>query len=144
MSGTTSSNQPAAAPGKPPRSGLVAAFARKFTTRTPGETFAGSLVSGGGTYAVGLVVIVLLTCWGHTKEIGLSAALVVGGAALGAVVGFTFGIPKLAAAEVEGVTMKQSGRMVGNSNYGKVSDWLTTLVVGLGLVQFGSVLVPRI
>ena len=51
----------------------------------------------------------------------------------GAIVGFLFGLPK---------TREQTDSkalLATNSNLDKVSDWLTTILIGLGLVQLGEV-----
>lgn len=58
----------------------------------------------------------------------IAAALIAG-----ATIGFLFGLPKaLDQAEAHGL-LKQ------NTNLDKVSDWLTTILIGLGLVQLGAV-----
>ena len=57
-----------------------------------------------------------------------SAALVAG-----ALLGFLFGLPR---------TLERSGskaRLAPNTNLDQISDWLTKILVGLGLVQLGKV-----
>lgn len=51
----------------------------------------------------------------------------------GVATGFLFGLPK---------TLEQpeaKGLLQSNSNLDKVSDWLTTILIGLGLVQLGEI-----
>jgi hypothetical protein len=64
--------------------------------------------------------------------------------AVGAVLGFLFGLPR---ARVSDPTAGPPGNVstyyLTNSNLIKVSDWLTTIVIGLGLVNLGKV-VPAV
>lgn len=62
---------------------------------------------------------------------------------LGGILGFLFGIPKMAdkssAAEPDaGVAVAQ--RLLFNTNLGQVSDWVTKIVIGLGIAQFDEIL----
>lgn len=50
----------------------------------------------------------------------------------GTFIGFLFGIPKQTAKNVE-------GRYTSNTNLEEISDWLTKILVGLGLTQLGSI-----
>ncbi len=52
----------------------------------------------------------------------------------GLLVGFLFGLPK-----VREQAVSQEALLATNSNLDKVSDWLTTILVGLGLVELGKV-----
>jgi len=65
-------------------------------------------------------------------------AAVIGGSAYftGGIVGFLFGIPRTVhgSARSERVTQYQ-----GNTNLEQVSDWLTKIIVGVGLVQIGHI-----
>jgi hypothetical protein len=75
-------------------------------------------------------------------------------AAIGAALGFLFGLPRArftdelsAAAGSIGATggapaapLHPSAHYLANSNLIKVSDWLTTIVIGLGLVNLGGLL----
>src|SRR3954447_1652190 len=75
-------------------------------------------------------------------------------AAVGATLGFLFGLPRArftdelsAAAASTGATRRApaaplhpSAHYLANSNLIKVSDWLTTIVIGLGLVNLGGLL----
>lgn len=64
-----------------------------------------------------------------------AAGVIISGAALivGALLGFLFGIPR---------TREKSGSeatLAANTNLNEISDWLTKILVGLGLVQLGKV-----
>ena len=75
-------------------------------------------------------------------------------AAIGAALGFLFGLPRArftdelsASAGSSGATggaaaapVHPSAHYLANSNLIKVSDWLTTIVIGLGLVNLGGLL----
>ena len=69
----------------------------------------------------------------------LGTAFVTSGAAAftGALVGLLFGIPFAAGTSSAPATGKGSGRYKGNTNLEQISDWLTKLLVGAGLVQLG-------
>ncbi|HEV2360937.1 MAG TPA: hypothetical protein VGS21_04475, partial [Acidimicrobiales bacterium] len=62
--------------------------------------------------------------------------LVMGAAALaGGILGFLFGVPRTV--NPTGATNGNSPRYEGNTNLEQVSDWLTKILVGVGLVQIG-------
>lgn len=62
--------------------------------------------------------------------------LLVGVAALlsGGLLGFLFAVPRT------GTTDNRSRRFTSNSNLEQISDWLTKILVGLGLAQFNRVI----
>jgi hypothetical protein len=65
-------------------------------------------------------------------------AVLIGGSAYftGGLVGFLFGIPRT----VQGsAPSKRITRYLGNTNLEQVSDWLTKIIVGVGLVQIGHI-----
>jgi len=65
-------------------------------------------------------------------------AIAIGSAAffIGGMTGFLFGIPRTVqgSAPSQGLTQYQ-----GNTNLEQVSDWLTKIIVGIGLVQIGHI-----
>lgn len=73
--------------------------------------------------------------------LALAAALV------GGLIGLTFGIPKTVkveappggAAAVADGTQKRHNDYSSNSNFEEISDWLTKILVGAGLVQIGAI-----
>jgi len=67
------------------------------------------------------------------------AALVAGGAfGVGGLVGFLFGIPRSLAGIKTEDDKSQSGAYRANTNLEEISDWLTKILVGVGLVQFAT------
>jgi hypothetical protein len=68
----------------------------------------------------------------------LGAAIATGGAAaaFGGTLGFLFGIPKtLQSGQLDGQTV----RYLANTNLEEISDWLTKIIVGVGLIQIATV-----
>ena len=53
--------------------------------------------------------------------------------AAGALVGFLFGVPRVNSEEIKSATYRP------NSNIEVVSDWLTKIIVGVGLIEFRSI-----
>ena len=93
-----------------------------------------------------IVVSVLLALAGRDGGAGVTAFLLfVAAAAVGAALGFLFGLPRARVAGAddgsgEPVTGGRASTFyLTNSNLIKVSDWLTTIVIGLGLVNIGKV-----
>src|SRR4051812_7768648 len=87
---------------------------------------------------------------GGAADVGVGVAaflLFVAAAAVGAALGFLFGLPRarftdqLASHDASASENKApGGHYLANSNLIKVSDWLTTIVIGLGLVNLGGAL----
>ena len=80
-------------------------------------------LSGGGKFSVSLI-------W--------SVACLMAGA----VVGFLFGIPKIL--QSEKITSPQEGNRIHyrqqvNTNLEQISDWLTKIIVGLGLIELRNI-----
>jgi hypothetical protein len=86
-----------------------------------------------------VVIYAIATAQGHgaTFWSALGTGLVTAGAALlaGVLLGFLFGLPRVAV----GAGKATDGRLETNSNLDEVSDWLTKILVGLGLVQLGRI-----
>jgi hypothetical protein len=59
----------------------------------------------------------------------------------GALIGFLFGIPKISQIDpnLKSSEAAQPYRQFVNTNLEKVSDWLTTIIVGLGLYQLSKI-----
>jgi len=87
-----------------------------------------------------IVVSIILTVTTHDGGAGVTAFLLfVAAAAVGAVLGFLFGLPRARVSDLPGSATPTSTFYLTNSNLIKVSDWLTTIVIGLGLVNLGKV-----
>ena len=72
----------------------------------------------------------------------LGVSLLIAGASflVGALLGFLFGIPRALRMDdaVTGAQVAQGQRYAGNSNLEQISDWLTKILIGAGLVQLGA------
>lgn len=87
-----------------------------------------------GFLLLGLLLLAGSQGWGFWQ---LPAILGLGLFASGALVGFLFGIPKVGTPEKNNEKTAQA-RLVPNTNLEQISDWLTKIIVGLGLVQLNK------
>lgn len=88
---------------------------------------------------IAFVTILVFFLFGPTwREVALSAMILFASAAVGSVVGFIFGVPK----SIVVTTNDDSSHRVyhPNSNLETISDWLTKILVGVGLVEFRQLL----
>lgn len=78
-----------------------------------------------------------MTLVGKSPWASVGAAGLIAFAALlgGALVGFLFGLPRAKAADTSG----NSPSYRPNSNLEEMSDWMTKLIVGIGLIQLGTI-----
>ncbi len=116
-------------------------------------------------YFVFLVMVILLYAFAAVPEntasqyahvVGILVALLIAAAVIGAFLGFLFGIPRLLqqsakpqlapAGESDSAETKHDivagdprQLMRTNSNLEEISDWVTKIIVGLGLVQAGKI-----
>ena len=84
----------------------------------------------GGFLCFSLIALVVI----FPTRFGQSAAMTIwafGLCAIGAIVGFLFGIPR--------VLSKPGSTFAANTNLEQVSDWLTKIMVGVGLVELGQI-----
>lgn len=103
---------------------------------------------------LGLFTVALAALFLHLSQLrGIPGAAGIGGlvaltsAAAGAVLGFLFALPRVLSKEAADKVPAQDpsqppgkGRLLGsNTNLERVSDWLTTMIVGVGLTQLGNV-----
>jgi Na+/melibiose symporter-like transporter len=96
-----------------------------------------------------VVIAFLLAYASDSAGAGVTVFLLFGASTtVGAVLGFLFGLPRARVADLtsggESGTDPATGQRAStfyltNSNLIKVSDWLTTIVIGLGLVNLGKV-----
>jgi hypothetical protein len=138
-------------------SGRTGRLTRLFRPSAPGRMAGDKIQRGVLTVAIVLlvamiVVAVLLGLFSHQGGAGVTSfVLFAAAAAAGAGLGFLFGLPRARVsdltadgpADVPPVPAKASTYYLTNSNLIKVSDWLTTIVIGLGLVNLGK-LVPAV
>ena len=105
-----------------------------------------------GFAALGLLAVAIV-CFGtadaghaYHAVLGTNLVIAAASAAIGAVIGFIFGIPRVLDAASRVAVANAVGRQTDgkavfavNTNLEKVSDWLTTLLIGATLVQIGSI-----
>lgn len=88
------------------------------------------------TLGVGVIVMYAVAVGDLTV---LASALMVAGAATlsGGLLGFLFGVPRTAPAEAgaDDLLRTQRSRYRANTNLEQISDWLTKILVGVGLTQ---------
>lgn len=71
-------------------------------------------------------------------ELFAVGAIVFGAAfGVGAMIGFLFGIPRRI--QREGVDLAPTAGLSVNTNLEQISDWLTKIIVGVGLVEIGRI-----
>ena len=134
---------------------------------TSGPHSAGAQIQRGAMYiTAGLILAAVLVSvllmfstgtgtWAKGIGVGVTLFLLCGAAAsVGAALGFLFGMPRSRFTDELAGTTPSTGaaapavkpastHYLGNSNLIKVSDWLTTIVIGLGLVNIAN-LVPAL
>jgi hypothetical protein len=86
--------------------------------------------------AVGASLAIVVFAWGDWATLAL-AVLIAGGAwVAGGLLGFLFGIPRSLAEQPRGGADEAGASYGANTNLEQISDWLTKILVGVGLVQF--------
>lgn len=86
---------------------------------------------------VALLAAMLALGRGGAGGLGLGILIFLASALCGAVVGFLFAVPRLLdGGQAEGEPKRLLG---GNDNVSRVSDWLTTMLIGIGLTQLGNI-----
>jgi hypothetical protein len=83
-----------------------------------------------GVYVVQVPAGMRLAVFGTAVAVAGAAGLI------GGMAGFLFGIPHT----VQGTAASAGTQYQGNTNLEQVSDWLTKIIVGVGLVQIGRLL----
>jgi hypothetical protein len=89
----------------------------------------------------------------RSTVLSVTIMLAAAATAIGALLGFLFGIPRsaqetrpAAATTTRGATEEQAAYEQGvyevNTNLEQISDWLTKILVGVGLIQLGSIAEP--
>ena len=127
-----SDNPPAKPPGRP----------------DPGTvTQSGVLIVSGVLIFVVIVLSMILGLTSHRATVGLVVFVIfLAAAAVGTFAGFIFGLPRgrfadrNEAGDAPNSAAPGASAFLANSNLIKVSDWLTTIIVGLTLVNLGAIL----
>jgi hypothetical protein len=87
---------------------------------------------------VGVILVYISQVPSGVRWNVFGTALAIGSSAYftGGIVGFLFGVPRT----VQGSALsKRITQYQGNTNLEQVSDWLTKIIVGIGLVQIGHI-----
>jgi hypothetical protein len=73
--------------------------------------------------------------------IGVAVLTAAASFAVGCLFGFIFGIPRTLSSPEDGGTVLSDGRrkVAPNTNLEQISDWLTKILVGVGLVELGQI-----
>jgi hypothetical protein len=110
-----------------------------------GDTFPNAVMALAAGLAGCFLIVLFVYCWAtgdglgdRITRFGLSLAVVGASVAVGALAGFLFGVP-LFTEDTKGAKPLSGTRLVMNSNLGQVSDWLTKIVIGIGLIQFTTI-----
>ena len=82
------------------------------------------------------LLALLVYAWGDWDVLAVAALVAAGAFVGGGLFGFLFGIPRSLAQPVEDPKDTSAGRYQPNTNLEQISDWLTKILVGVGLVQF--------
>ena len=113
----------------------IETFARRF------YCFLGVVIFLVG-FAIGIdsdtIIASAFLMWGASLAVATAATMV------GALLGFLFGIPRslqqrpaIAPAAAEAIqTPSDKSRLLSNTSVEEISDWLTKIIIGVGLVQF--------
>src|SRR5688572_23054920 len=92
------------------------------------------------------ICLILSQVGGVASAIGLGGLILFASVAAGAALGFLFSVPRVLATGEDQPSAVDSKRTVGqnrllstNTNMERISEWLTTMIVGVGLSQITSV-----
>lgn len=125
-------------------SGISRQRERESRTQDRGQPGTWRVLLMFGVFGLGsLVVYAMTTEW---SVLGVALIAAVAAFSAGALPGFLFGIPRTLAAEspipsdkVSGSSAQNQLSHLPNTNLEQISDWLTKILVGVGLVQLGQI-----
>jgi hypothetical protein len=105
-----------------------------------GKTWTAFLIWLVGGVVLASVAVMLYVGQGQDQWKTIAIGLTVTAAAMlaGGVIGFIFGVPRVLAAD-NTTPSRTRPTIVGNTNLEQISDWLTKILVGVGLTQFNSI-----
>src|SRR5262245_22146151 len=99
-----------------------------------------------------LLAIAAAQSSGVIAAVGICTIILLTSGAVGAALGFLFALPRIlskdgsdggsstGAGEAEAPNQSLGKRLLGtNTNLERVSDWLTTIIIGVGLTQLSSI-----
>jgi MFS family permease len=100
--------------------------------------FSNGVIFGAAIWSVVVgLAIGIYTEWQWAK-IGVALIATFAAGAVGALTGFLFGVP-MSRSDGNRETKAQDGSFRPNTNLEQVSDWVTKIIVGLGLIQFRAI-----
>jgi hypothetical protein len=100
--------------------------------------FSSGLFTAAAVWSVIAGIGILLYTGFNLPKIGMALIAAFAAGAVGALVGFLFGVP-MSRSDGRRETEAQDGSFKPNTNLEQVSDWITKIIVGLGLVQFRAI-----
>jgi hypothetical protein len=120
--------------------GGVAKVADRFVDNSAG-TRKKITIWVGGAVLVALVATIAFAYQAENPSVVIAIATIIGAAAAftGALFGFIFGVPRVRSSDQppdEKSSPGGSTRIGANTNLEQISDWLTKILVGVGLTQF--------
>jgi hypothetical protein len=103
--------------------------------------------TGLGVLVVALIALAISQSRGLPAAMGIGVLIVLAAAAVGAALGFLFALPRVLSKDPKddgaadrSSTPNENRRVLGsNTNLERVSDWLTTMIVGVALTQLGEI-----
>jgi hypothetical protein len=107
----------------------------------PQALFMHSLMVGGGLLLLGFILLLVFSMSADSDKGQVFAAAVLTSAAalvVGALLGFLFALPRYREDESPGQPIRSS-RLTVNANLEQISDWLTKILVGIGLIELGKI-----
>lgn len=90
------------------------------------------------TAPAGMAIVVYSAAEGSWSIFALATLIGACAFALGALLGFLFGIPQYFAGAAAPHADSSRATYQPNTNLTQVSDWLTKIIIGVGLVEFGQ------
>lgn len=106
--------------------------------RLENRRFSSGLFTAAAVWSIVAAIGILLYTGINLPKVGMALIATFAAGAVGALVGFLFGIP-MSRSDGKRETEAQDGSFKPNTNLEQVSDWITKIIVGLGLVQFRAI-----
>jgi hypothetical protein len=89
-----------------------------------------------GYLPLAALIAIVIYSWGDWDIFAVALLLAGGATVAGGLLGFLFGIPRALAGPEQGDDAGTRRGYLPNTNLEQISDWLTKILVGVGLVQF--------
>lgn len=92
--------------------------------------------------AIGLLCLLLFNCCGQPLNLGTAFVWALAYFVLGGLAGFIFGVPKIVANTNPNANINEPAArniLQENTNLTQISDWLTKVIIGAGLVELKQI-----